>query len=407
MASFPATLKTASAEQRAFWCLLATSGTVAFSIFLGQVFAGLCFLLFAVAVWRRETKVRWPGVMWIATIFAVVAVASVLIGVDPHRLFDKAGKLLWFLLIPVTVSLVTTPAHAKLAVQAFAWGCGGVVLRVVVEHPFRAWRSPDPDFLHALIDTGSMTQGQVLMMGVVATLALWLYSRPDDKGRRMLLLLLVAEVLASLVNFKRGSWFCTLVLAGVLLAVRTGWKVWVGALVTLVIVACLPPVQARMGQLRGEFNVNGGGRLTMWCRIAPYLIEKYPMGVGYGSLTNKHMREAYRRVEPNRNHLHANWAQVLVTTGWLGLGVYLAWMVRTLIDAIRAARLSRAGPADERVAAVIVLLLLAGLLLNGFVEYNFGDTELMLVYAVLMGLAAALAPRSRRSKSTAGCTLCK
>ena len=45
-------------------------------------------------------------------------------------------------------------------------------------------------------------------------------------------------------------------------------------------------------------------------------------------------------------------------------------------------------------AACMVVLLLAGLMLNGLVEYNFGDTEMMFVYAVMMGLAVAGA-RSR------------
>ena len=125
----------------------------------------------------------------------------------------------------------------------------------------------------------------------------------------------------------------------------------------------------------------------MWCRVVPFLIHAHPAGVGYGCLTNDMMREAYRKVEPNRNHVHANWGEVLVETGWLGLGLYLLWMGKALLDGIRMIGGTRMAAWKDRAVGVAVLLMFVGLLLNGLVEYNFGDTELMFVYAVLMGLA--------------------
>jgi O-antigen ligase len=93
--------------------------------------------------------------------------------------------------------------------------------------------------------------------------------------------------------------------------------------------------------------------------------------------------------------VHANWAQVLVETGWLGLVVYLVWMGKALADGVRWVGLTRAGPTGDRIVATAVLLILAGLFLNGLVEYNFGDTELMMVYAVVMGLAGGGMARLR------------
>ena len=126
--------------------------------------------------------------------------------------------------------------------------------------------------------------------------------------------------------------------------------------------------------------------MTMWLTITPQLIRAQPQGVGYGCLTNDRMRQIAPRVEPHRNHLHANWAQVLVETGWVGLALYLFWMARSLRDGTAWFRRSR--DTKDRVMAMMVVLLLTGLMLNGFVEYNFGDTEMMFIYAVMMGLAA-------------------
>jgi O-antigen ligase len=98
------------------------------------------------------------------------------------------------------------------------------------------------------------------------------------------------------------------------------------------------------------------------------------------------MKQAWPRIEPNRDHLHANWAQVLVETGWPGVSVFLLWMVGGIILAVRTLLVARKGGALERVVAPVIVLMLAGLILNGFVEYNFGDTELMFIYAVVLGL---------------------
>jgi O-antigen ligase len=160
-------------------------------------------------------------------------------------------------------------------------------------------------------------------------------------------------------------------------------------LVILAGLILLPPIQVRLSQLKREFNVEGGGRLTMWCKIAPALIKEAPQGIGYGCLTNERMRNIYRRIEPARNHLHANWAQVLVETGWVGLILYLVWMGLGLRDAVWRWRQSKTSGSESSALAVVVMLLLAGLLLNGLVEYNFGDTEIIFIYALVMGLAGS------------------
>jgi len=229
----------------------------------------------------------------------------------------------------------------------------------------------------------------MLMLGVVGST--FLMVAMIREGRRVpwcFWSILVAQGAGLLINFKRGSWFCAILLAGAIILMQLRWRAWLMALVVLSGFFLLPPVQSRMGALSREFNSEGGGRMTMWFKITPKLIREQPQGIGYGCLTNDRMRQAFRRVEPNRNHLHANWAQVLVETGWVGLALYLAWMVRSLRDGVVRARITRGTKDEDRVTAMVVVLLLTGLILNGLVEYNFGDTEMMFIYAVVMGLAA-------------------
>ncbi len=372
----------------AFACLAGTLFGIAFSIALGQLFAGLCLVATVAGLAARRIAWRWPVEAWLALVFGLVAAISIWIGVDPRGYWLKAGELLWFALIPATVMLVRDSGRARTLALAFIAGCAVRGLETCVVNPWRAWHRPTPDFLTALIDRGSMTDGQMLMLGTVITLALLLLAwRGDRRVSGWLVVAIVLQAAGLLLNFKRGSWFCAALLAGGVVLVHARWRTWLALLGILVLLAALPPVRARLGQLDREFDVTGGGRLTMWCRVAPALVEAHPAGVGYGALTNELMRKAYARVERNRNHLHANWAQVLVETGWVGLAVYAAWMIWIVWTAVRGALAARGGPAAASAAAALIAI--AGLLLNGLVEYNFGDVELMMVFAIFAGIIAA------------------
>lgn len=377
-----------SLNEWAFAALLAAVFSVTFSIALGQTCAAVCLGVFIVGIVKGQLRWSFPRLMIPAVAFICLAV--VLSGVQGgvHGLWARTGKLAWFILIPVVASLVAAPDRDRKLIMAFLSGCAVLGVKDLVWYPLAAWKKPVPDFFTALVDKGSMTDGQMLMLGTVGSVLFLLMAIKE--GRRTPWwgwVILAAQVAGLVINFKRGSWFCAIVLIGIAILMTLRWRAWVLAVAVLVGFLLLPPVQARMGQLKKEFNVEGGGRLTMWMKIAPALIQEQPGGLGYGCLTNERMKQVYRRVEPNRNHLHANWAQVLVETGWLGLLVYLVWMGKALWDG--ASRVRGTTGMVNRGPPRVVFALLVGLLLNGLVEYNFGDTELMIVYAFVMGLIGA------------------
>lgn len=389
-------------EERAFAALLATLFAITFSIALGQLFAGICLALFLLGLFKKQIVWRTPaGTIWVVAFVVLAVILSASHG-DAAGLWRRVSRLGWFILIPVTASLVNRPGRDWKVIAAFLAGAAVLGVKDLVFHPILAGLKPVPDYLTALIDKGSMTDGQMLMLGVVGTVLVLVLAM---KQRRPIpwwgWVLLLAQVAGLVINFKRGSWFCAMILIGIMVLMQLRWRAWVVMVTGLVIFFALPPVQTRMGQLKREFNVEGGGRLTMWFKIAPALIQEHPAGLGYGCLTNEQMKQVFKRVEPNRNHLHANWAQVLVETGWAGLALYLAWMAKMLLNKLAWIRRVRGATLEERGVAWVALALLVGLLLNGLVEYNFGDTELVFIYAFIMGLTEACNGKSDSVKCRA------
>lgn len=381
-------------DRWAWGLLLATAFSVPFSIALAQTCGGLGLLCAAVAVARRRLRLGFPRVFWPAAAFAAIAVLSVVLGPEPFRLVKKTGRLLWFLFIPVTAALAPTVPRRTALLKAFAAGSGVLGLKVVLLNSWQAWRAQTvvlagiPDFFGRMVSLGSMTAGQMLMIGLLATAALFLWWRRRGGIPAAWWALAAAQAAGLVLNFKRGSWITTVGLGAASLVARRRWLWLLGLLALVGAALCLHPVRGRVEQLQGEWDAQGGGRLTMWTRIAPALVEQYPLGVGYRSVTAPLLMRIDPHVERKRNHLHSNPIQVLVETGWIGLVVYLCWMGLALAEAAR--RLRAAPPEGERRAqAVAFTWMLAGLLLNGLVEYNFGDTELMIVLAVVMGALAA------------------
>ena len=368
--------------------LLVAVTTVTFSVALGQfVLALACVPL---AYWVARARPVLPPLLIPALLFLAIAWLTLAFNTAQPD-FSRMTKLLWFVALPAAAWLLRDERSVRDLLWAFALGCAFLAARTLVMVPLGAWKllrtAPDyaQNFPHALTLQGSMPDGQMLMLGLVATLGLLLIRRAARQPTGFVVALLLLQVAGFIMNLKRGSWIVALLLLVIFVLLKLSWK---HVLLLAVIVAgalCLPPVRARLMALERDFNANAGGRMTMWTRVAPELIKAHPWGIGYRQLTNEKMRAVAPNVERDRDHLHNNALTVLVETGWAGLAAYALWMGWALVDAVRRWRAARATSEAAAIAALVLLLMFVGLLLNGVVEYNFGTSRLMIAAGVIMG----------------------
>ena len=134
-------------------------------------------------------------------------------------------------------------------------------------------------------------------------------------------------------------------------------------------------------------------RLYMW-QSGIRLLGLNPLtGVGVGQVKTLYPRYAVPPVvKRSTSHLHSSPLQVLVERGVLGLGCWLwiwgAFFTRTL-QIVR-----RAGPGQERERALVSgsLAAVLGFLVAGLSEYNFGDSEVVMVAYALMAIPFLVEP---------------
>ena len=387
--------------------LLVGAAIVPVAISACQIFLYPVVLVFMLALFRMpRSEVPRSPMIWGLLLYMVGCIVANVVGINPVRSFEKMHRFFVFVLVfavPWVASYRSAPGRATVRAIVLSLIAGCAVLAVV--DGFRVPMEMAEGV--QMWDTGNMRDPQFYMVGLILLLSLRLSNQwPWSKKVFVVVLLLLAFGL--LIHNKQGSWISTMasltllfILFGRLRAIavmalcvvlvfgslegahRFGW-----------IPADMSPVQ-RVLDLSKEDDAGRGGRKALWTKVAPQLMEDYPWGVGYSGTTFGLFRQYSVDVQPGLNHLHNNGIQVRAEAGWIGLAGWLLWMGSAAVLILRL--LWRRGAHHPWIKGVGVALL--ALWMNGFVEYNFGDTEILFLYALLLGCLNTLAADHRKADS--------
>jgi O-antigen ligase len=244
----------------------------------------------------------------------------------------------------------------------------------------------------SLYDTGNMRDPQMYLVSLCLLLAVLQYGAMHRR-RRPLAAAIVVQGVGLILHFKRGVWisFCLAICA--MGAWTRRWRMLAALALLIALSLFVPQVRQRIALLREVTQTSTGGRAAMWSEVAPVLLREYPQGMGWSAVTHDDLAAHAAYIQPGLNHLHNNLLQVALETGWLGLAVWILWMGVALRVMWRNAR-----DATGDLAASLslgILCAFGGLLANGMVEYNFGDTEILMLMCLLMGWSAAITPRAQ------------
>ena len=400
----------------AFWCLLASAFCMGFSLPLGRLGLLAAAACLAVDAARGRCRLRMPLTGWLWLALAALAAVVTAHGLNPGKGLGKLDKLVWFMGLPVAASVVDSRARLWQVLRALIYGLAVQALRVCIRNPLNALAISERfektrmavhfPFAHELILQGNLVDGQRVMVGLVGAVALVMGGNALARlgTRRLVLsagrepaegggetrardfriplwpLLIGLLAAAEILVMKRGSWFSTalvLIALGGRRLLRWRWLLPAAVLLGLLAVG-VAPVRQRLADVRTEFSTGSGGRLAMWTEVAPVLLKAHPWGIGFRAMTSERMRAIAPQIERDRDHLHSNFVEMAVSLGWAGLALYLVWMAFLLRDALVA----NAAPRP-------LFWMILAIFLNGVVEYNFADAEIVILLGLLGGLAAA------------------
>jgi O-antigen ligase len=230
-----------------------------------------------------------------------------------------------------------------------------------------------------------MTLAGVLTVVLLATL-------PRLFGRERQRWMLPAWALSAMglvLTLTRGAWLGFLVGATALsFFLRRFWGLVAMGGVLLLALLLLPPSGPLQGRFRNlEDPTTMRERLYMW-QSGFGIVRDHPLtGVGPGQVKAVYPRYARpEAVRKTTSHVHNTPLQIAAERGLLGLGAWLWLWIGFFREGVRCLR--RLGPAEARERTLVAGSLAAalGFLVAGLFEYNFGDSEVVLVAYAVMAL---------------------
>jgi O-antigen ligase len=239
-----------------------------------------------------------------------------------------------------------------------------------------------------------MTFAGVLTLVLLLGLPLVIHAR---RMARWLLLPWLIALAGFAATYTRGAWLGFAAGVGMLLPmIRRGrWLLVVGlVIVGLVVFAGSQTFRQRLLTMADPDDPTFRERTFMW-RSGLTMWKEHPwLGIGPGGVKREYASYALpEAVKKRTGHVHNTPLQILVERGILGLAAWLTIWAVFYARTIRLLRRLPSGAQLERALVVGSLAAITGFLIGGLSEYNFGDSEVVMVAWAIMALPSAVEAR--------------
>ena len=334
--------------------------------------------------WVRGHPLAVPMLAW-----CVISVLAVVLAVDPGRSAEKLKKLALLPLLPlgalpqvrrairsILAALISSTAIVAVYGLLWHWSRGGG-LESRIEG----------------ISGFYMTVAGTLMIVALLCAGELVSAVKDPRSRRIVFLALsgLAILGALLGTYTRGSWIGFV--AGAIFLLRSRRTALVSLVVAVGLFFALGPADARdrvLSIFRPDHPRNVE-RVLIWQHGVDMFLAR-PL-TGAGLVIPKELMEREVETESGvirvHSHMHNAYLQILVSMGLPGLGVFLWSIVAFFRMARRAARQPLRNLWEEGLVVAYPAVLVA-LLVNGFFEWNFGDSEILGLFYLVSGLTLGI-----------------
>ena len=350
--------------------------SIAVSAWLLTITLGLWVSILIV---RRE-RLAVPTILWPLLVYALLTMVSVAASIDPVASFGDSKEVLLFLVVPLVYRLARGRRATILASIIISVGAVtavfGIVQYGILEYDILGQR-PQGSMGHYMTYSGLL----MLVIGLAAARLLF-----SQKDRLWAALVLPALLVALTLTLTRGAWVGACVGICLLLLVKD-LRLLVAVPVLAAVVFILAPagVTDRIYSIVDLQDPTNRDRFAM-ARAGVRMVQDHPL-TGVGPDMVQKVYPDYRdggAVNENTPHLHNVPLHIAAERGLLALAVWLWFLVivvRELVSGLRRP--------ESRALAAGGLAATASMITAGMFEYNFGDSEFLMLLLVILTLPAA------------------
>jgi O-antigen ligase len=368
------------------WSFLLFVAALPWSIAPMSITIAICAPL-TLAVWARRpgrwpvTPVAWPTLAWLVA-FAL----SAWFALDQAASLPRLTKAFFPLLVPLAATHARLPHHGRralavLLVSATLAALFGLGLYVAEG---AAW----PARAHGAVGHYMTFGGQLLLFVSLAAGVFALGRTP--RWRLGALLAALAGSAALAATYTRSSWIGLAVSLATLLGLaRPRWLPALAAMIAIAFALAPASYRARAWSAFDPHDPTNLERTYMWQGGLAMLRDHPLTGVGPQDLQPIYERYKPPQATERAGHLHSVPVQIAASMGLAGLIAFALLYGSLFVAAGHGLRrmISLGGLAAGLRASVIAML--AGFLVAGLFEWNFGDEELLYPLLTLVGMAWA------------------
>lgn len=360
-----------------------------FSIALTQTALGLTLILWVCFALKRKAPVLRRTMLDVPLLlFVAVSLAAALLS---DERIASLRNLRNFALMSVIYMIGSLLATRRMALRQFSVllvsgagaGAYGIAIYLLGKGAGSFGRSPG-SFSNA------MTFGGILLLLCSLFFAIAVGTGVARGLRWAAAGAAVVSSTALFFTFTRSSWVGAVVSIVIILAfLRRRWLVPFAAALVLFVLLLPVHYRARVESIWNPKHMTNVHRLQLLQGGAKIIRDHPVIGVGTKDLAGE-----YRRVMPPGavqvfGHMHNIFLQVAVQTGFVGLAAF-CWLLFSFFR-LMARNLKLDLPPPERAWVAGSIGALAGFIVNGLFDWNFGDAEVVTLLYVVIGANLAFA----------------
>ena len=388
-----------------YFGLLGFVSALQFSIAAANVFLGLSLLMWLLqAIATRRLSV--PAFFYPLAAYAALTLVSAAFSDDPNASFVDSKQLILFLIVPMVYDLAKgtrAPFVVQVIITVGALSALYGIFQFGVLQFDHLGQRPRGALGHY------MTYSGVLMLVTCAAAARILFTRdrvwPSLMMPALLVILGLTFTRSALVGACAGIAFLLLLKDLRLMAVMP-------VLAALFFVLAPPQVTNRFMSMFDAKDPTRVDRVAM-LKVGSRMVKAHPL-VGVGpTRVGPRYRDFVDPSEPDHvnPHLHNVPMQIAAERGLPALAAWLCMIAILAIDMVRRLKVpafadpaaggagthaypSGGGAPGTRFLAATALGCIVAMVAAGMAEYNFGDSEFLMLFLVLMTLPYAAKPES-------------